>query len=49
VFWGSRITTSPLFALLISYVFLREMERFTRKIMAGTVAVVAGIIFIKFL
>lgn len=43
------ITTAPLFTLLLSYVFLREVERFTWKIIAGTVAVVSGIIFIKFL
>lgn len=43
------ITTSPLFALALSYVFLRQMERFTWKIIVGTVTIVTGIIFIKLL
>lgn len=41
------LTTSPLFTLLISYFFLKGIERITPKITFGAVLIVGGIIFMK--
>lgn len=39
--------TSPLFVLLLSYVFFRGEELFTPRVIAGTVGVVAGVILLS--
>ena len=36
------IQTSPLFVVIISAVFLREMDRITRQVVFGAVLTVAG-------
>lgn len=38
--------TTPLFVLLVSYVFIRADEIFTPQVVAGTVATVAGVILV---
>ena len=38
--------TSPLFVLLLTYVFLRDVEALTTRIMVGTVLIVAGVILL---
>ncbi|MCF4971257.1 MULTISPECIES: DMT family transporter [Pseudomonas] len=38
--------TTPLFVLLVSYVFIRADEIFTPQVIAGTVATVAGVILV---
>jgi uncharacterized membrane protein len=52
---ASRITriqpitgTNPLWAILFSYIFLRETERITLRIMLGAVLIVLGIALIFF-
>lgn len=39
-------STSPLFVLIISYVFLKDLERITKVLVLGTVAIVLGAILI---
>lgn len=39
-------STTPLFVLFISYLFVRQDEVFTPKVIVGTIATVAGIIFL---
>lgn len=39
--------TSPLFVLLFSYLFFREEELFTPRVLVGTVFVVAGVVLVS--
>ncbi|ASK34978.1 DMT family transporter [Alloalcanivorax mobilis] len=39
-------STTPLFVLLMSYIFLRADEIFTRQVIAGTVATVSGVVLV---
>jgi DME family drug/metabolite transporter len=38
--------TTPLFVLMVSYVFIRADEVFTPRVVLGTVATVAGVILV---
>lgn len=39
-------STNPLFALLWSYLFLGRLERITRRLVLGTILLVAGVILV---
>lgn len=41
------MNTTPLFVLLLSYLFFREEELFTTRVLAGTVGIVAGVILLS--
>ena len=43
---GPLQSTQPLFTLVLSHFFLRKLERITRRLILGTVLVVAGITLI---
>jgi uncharacterized membrane protein len=41
------MNTTPLFVLLLSYLFFREEELFTARVLAGTVGIVAGVVLLS--
>ncbi len=43
------IGANPLFGLLLSALFLRDVERITPRIMAGCIVIVAGVMVITVL
>ncbi len=40
------INTTPLFTVLFSALFLRDLETVTSRVLIGTVVLVAGMVFI---
>lgn len=41
------MNTTPLFVLLLSFLFFREEELFTRRVLSGTVGIVAGVVLLS--
>ncbi|MDF1555662.1 MAG: EamA family transporter [Deferrisomatales bacterium] len=46
---GPLVSTTPLFTLVLTYVFLRKSEKLTIRVVGGAVAIVAGVVVLKVL
>jgi uncharacterized membrane protein len=44
---GPLVSTTPLFTLALTYVFLRKSEKLTVRVLGGAAAIVAGVVILK--